>query len=143
VEIDAIQASAESGAPLPEAIFTPGLQIPAGQPADGATVAAVEATYREIAACFNAGNDLAAAALWTDAGLRQVPFPLDAETASAPRPEGEWGSFRLLEVFVLSDGRVAAVVEQQAPQFLQTVVHLLTRQGDRLLIDETADAEVG
>jgi hypothetical protein len=123
---------------LAEASALSGLDIPAEQPADEATAAAVLATYREITACLNAGNTLAAYALWTDRALRQLGLgaPTGPRTAT---PEGERGALRVIQVQVLPDGRIAAVWEKQGPLLLVTIVQALVREGDRYLVDETLD----
>jgi len=115
------------------------LTVPEGALADAATTAAVLQTYRLMVACFNAGNDLAAYALWSDKALRQIQAqpPTGEQT---PVPEGERSAFRLTEVRLLPDGRVAAVWEERTPLFATTLVQVLTRQGDRYLVDETLDA---
>jgi hypothetical protein len=115
------------------------LFVPEGVPADAATTAAVVETYRLMVACFNAGNDLAAYALWTDDALRQIAAqpPTDAPT---PVPDKERSAFRVTEVRVLPDGQVVAVWEERNPLFATTLVQVLVRQGDRYLVAETLDA---
>lgn len=93
---------------------------PSGTPADAATVAAVTATMRELYACLNGGNPLAAAALMTpewiaaqfssgttaEAQLRALPAtpqPLPPQFRIAVRA--------VRGVRVLPDGRVGAIVE--------------------------------
>jgi hypothetical protein len=115
------------------------LTVPEGALADATTTAAALQTYRLMVACFNAGNDLAAYALWSDKALRQIQAqpPTGEQT---PVPEGERSAFRVKEVRLLPDGRVAAVWEERTPLFATTLVQVLTRQGDRYLVDETLDA---
>ncbi|MBA2445847.1 MAG: PD40 domain-containing protein [Nocardioidaceae bacterium] len=119
----------------------PGLDIPAGIPADEAIMRVIEDTYRLMTACFNAGNDLAAYALWTDDGLRQFQVSPPAG-AQAPRPEGERFGFRVTEVRTLPDGRVAAVWDQLAFRSSATFVQLLVQQDNRYMIDETIDLAI-
>ena len=115
------------------------LTIPDGAPADAATTAAVAASYRLIVACFNAGNDPAAYALWSDEALRQIQAqPPTGEPT--PVPEGERSAFRVTEVRLLPDERVAAVWEERTPLFATTLVQILARQGDRYVVEETVDA---
>jgi hypothetical protein len=113
--------------------------IPDGGPADAATTAAVVASYRLMVACFNAGNDLAAYALWSDEALRQIQAqPPTGEPT--PLPEGERSAFRVTQVRLLPDRRVAAVWEERTPLFATTLVQILGRQGDRYVVEETVDA---
>jgi hypothetical protein len=132
------QASAQA---LAAAVATPGLDLPAGPAADAATVAAVVATFRQFNACLNAGQPLAADALWTDEALRQsvVQAP---DTTPTPVPAAERIAFRVGPVRVLADGRVAAVVEQRFPLFADATVYLLVSQNGRYLIDETRDMDL-
>ncbi len=123
---------------LTRATETEGLEIPAGQPADAATVAAVEATFRQMFACFNAGNDLAAFAFWTDNALRQFQVAPPTGTPT-PVPEGGRSAYRITQVVMLPDGMVAVVWEQLDFAFSSTVVQVLVREGDRYLIDRTVD----
>jgi hypothetical protein len=115
------------------------LTIPDGAPADAATTAAVVASYRLMVACFNAGNDLAAYALWSDEALRQIQAqPPTGEPT--PVPEEERSAFRVTEVRLLPDGRVVAVWEERTPLFATTLVQILGRPGDRYVVEETVDA---
>ena len=115
------------------------LTVPDGAPADAATTAAVVATYRLMEACFNAGNDLAAYALWTDDALRQIQAA-PPTSAPTPVPVAERSAFRVDEVRVLPDGRVVAVWEERTPLFTTTLVQVLVRQGDRHVVEDTVDA---
>jgi hypothetical protein len=115
------------------------LTIPDGAPADAATTAAVEATYRLMVACFNAGNDPAAYALWSDEALRQIQAqPPTGEPT--PVPERERSAFRVTQVRLLADERVAAVWEERTPLFATTLVQILGRQGDQYVVEQTLDA---
>jgi Tol biopolymer transport system component len=125
---------------LSSAALVPGLDVPTGAPADAATTDAVVDTYRQITACFNAGNALAAYALWTDDALRQ--FPVSPPPAGAPTAlsEGDRSAFRVTRVHVLPDGRVVAVWEERGAIFTTTVVQALLPQDGRYLVDETLDS---
>jgi hypothetical protein len=140
-ELDAILASPANGEALAEAVSQPGLQLPEGQPADAATTASVEATYRQMTACLNAGNDLAAFALWTDDALRQAQIRPGTETPPTPIPDGERSAFQLREVRVLADGRLVAVWEERGATFSRTAAQVLVREGDVVRIGETLDLE--
>ncbi len=115
------------------------LTIPDGAPADAATTAAVGASYRLMVACFNAGNDLAAYALWSDEALRQIQAqPPTAEPT--PVPEGKRSAFRVTQVRLLPDGQVVAVWEERTPLFATTLVQILGRQDDQYVVEQTVDA---
>jgi hypothetical protein len=140
-DLRAIAATPDQAATdaLLAAVAIPGLDLPAGQPADAATVEAIEATYRQMTACFNAGNDLAAYALWTDDALRQIPVSPPPADAPTVLPEGDRSAFRVTQVRVLPDGRVVAVWEERSTVFSTTVVQALLLQDGRYLVDETLD----
>jgi hypothetical protein len=121
------------------AILTPGLDIPEGQPADAATAEAIRATFRQMTACFNAGNDLAAYALWTDDALRQIQVEPPATDAVQAVPAEKQTAVRVTEVRLLPDGRVVAMREERSAGSTTAVAQVLVRQGDRFLIDETLD----
>jgi hypothetical protein len=127
---------------LVSARSAPGLDVPNGVPADEPTTAAVGATYRQMIACFNAGNDLAAYALWTDDALRQIQVPPPSSREPIPLPTEDRESFRVTHVQVLSDGQVIAVWDQYGPELSATVVQRLVRQNEQYLIDETMDLVV-
>jgi hypothetical protein len=139
-ELAALAASPDQAAvdALAAARAQPGLDIPQGTPADEAPMAAVEAIYRTLIACFNAGNDLAAYAFWSDESLRQLPVT-SPTTPPTPLPEGERIAFRVTEVRLLPDGRVAAVWDQMSFRSSATVVQILTMRDGQYLIDETID----
>jgi dipeptidyl aminopeptidase/acylaminoacyl peptidase len=143
-ELAALAASPDQAATdaVAAASLDPALSIPEEAPADAATTAAVTATYQQMIACFNAGNDLAAYALWTDDALRQFPVepPHGPPTAL---PEGARSAFRVREVRMLPDGRVVAVWEQRDPALTTTLVQVLVRQDTHYLVAETLDAVFG
>jgi hypothetical protein len=139
--IAAVPDQAASDALL-AAMAIPGLDAPAGQPADAATAEAVEATYRQMTACFNAGRDLAAYALWTDKALRQIRVQPPATDAVQAVPSERQTAVRVTEVRVLPDGRVVALWEERSALFADAVVQVLVRSGDRYLIDETLDLAI-
>jgi hypothetical protein len=123
-------------------IAIPGLDIPAGQPADADTVDAITATYRQMTACFNAGNDLAAYALWSDNALRQIRVQPPVTDAVQAVPAEKQTAVRVTEVRVLPDGRVVAMWEERSALFSTAVVQVLVRQDDRYLIDDTLDLNI-
>lgn len=114
----------------------------AGAPADPATIAAVTATYRELAACLNAGDYRRIFALYTDAYvtrlLRRTGLDL-AQFQATPDPNRPQTTafVSVQDVRVLPDGRVAARVETFDPRAGRVVVDaLLIREGDRYLINQ-------
>ena len=142
--LDALQALAATpdvaaADALLTAILIPGLDIPEGQPADAATAEAIRATFRQMTACFNAGNDLAAYALWTDDALRQIRVESPATDAVQAVPAEKQTAVRVTEVRLLPDGRVVAMREERSAGSTTAVAQVLVRQGDRFLIDETLD----
>jgi hypothetical protein len=139
-ELAALAASPDQAATdaLAAAQVDPALTVPEGAPADEAITAAVVASYRLMVACFNAGNDLAAHALWTDDALRQIAAqPPTGEPT--PLAEAERSAFRVAEVRMLADGRVVAVMEERTPLFSVTLVQILERQGDHFVVADTVD----
>jgi hypothetical protein len=121
------------------AMAIPGLAAPAGQPADAETTAAVLATYREMTACFNAGRDLAAYALWTDRALRQMRVQAPASDAAQAVPAERQAAVGVTGVWMLPDGRVVAQWQEQSDAFATAAVQILVPQDGRYLIDETLD----
>ena len=125
-------------------------QLPAGEPADEATVAGIVATVRELIACNNAGEFTRVLAFYTD-DLIRAAFGADPAAAAqvaasfaTPPPAAQVLRTELLDVRgvrVLPDGRVGAVVEDRDPQ--RTVVFFLVfvRAGDRWLVDGQVDVQ--
>ena len=125
--------------------------LPAGAPADEATVTAITATAYELIACNNAGDFPRVFAFYTDALIRGVfagnPALVERLTADlsrtpAPLPPAERTELLAVRgVRVLADGRVGAVVEDRDPR--QTVVFfaILVQVGDRWLIDGQIDVQ--
>ena len=107
----------------PPAATTP--PLPPGEPAEPETVDGVTATVRELYACLNAGDELRAAALFTDAYFERLfsqfgrlPPEELAGFAAPPRPAPERLWTRLVavrDVRLLSDGRIGAVVVTDDP----------------------------
>jgi copper transport protein len=111
--LDEIAALAE----LPPPAEPPNATETGGRPADKATLAAIEATAREVVACGNAGDILRRLALYSDERLRFTypdgpNRPLRA-IAAEPLPLAPLDRIALVaveDVRVLDDGRVAARV---------------------------------
>jgi hypothetical protein len=118
----------------------------AGEPADAATVAAIEAAVAELAACRSTGDALRLNALYTDRFfLRQTAAqgpPSDAALAilaasPAPPPVArQSGTVTVRDVEVLSDGRVRAVIDLDLARGGASLLTVFVREGDRWLIDE-------
>jgi hypothetical protein len=115
----------DAGTPAPEPPPA-ALTAPLGEPASGAVATELEGTARELVACLNAGDELRAAALFTDAGVRRFvlgeedadPAALEAALAAAPEPLPEERRLRLLAVTdaaVRPDRRAAAFVVIDPP----------------------------
>jgi len=122
--------------------------MPAGEPADEETIAAVTATLHEALACLNANDFLRFLALFSDDMLRlffaQDPLPPEAipqlaATPVASPPELWLGYLEVHDVRVLPDGRVAALGESydptQPPYGMGTDFAIFVKVGDRWLID--------
>lgn len=125
------------------------VSLPAGEPADSATVGAITATIVEAYACFNAGDYLRAFALYSDEALQrfaeQGPFTKDIAAFFLATPEAFPEDFRssvlaVRDVRVLPDGRVGALVDTDDPTSLPEGTDVdfvvFVEQGDRYLIDE-------
>jgi hypothetical protein len=134
---------------------TPAAATPAGRPrpAGAATVAAVEATVRELVACLNAGDRLRLAALYTEANFARRfalrgPFGgsdadqilADLASVPTPRPQPDRAVVEAVgDVIVWPDGRVDATLSLFDPTWSSIGPRLLwiTFDGDggRLLVD--------
>jgi hypothetical protein len=117
--------------------------LPAGEPVDAATVAALAATVRERMACLNAGDTARYLALYSDDAILRSPRLTRLATAvadlSLPRPESidelpQGNAPGLYHARALADGRVAAV----APPGHLGLPELYTfvRDGEGWLIDD-------
>ncbi|MDP8907895.1 MAG: hypothetical protein M3N47_01995 [Chloroflexota bacterium] len=119
--------------------------LPAGSPADAATVAGIVTTARELIACNNAGEFTRVLAFFTDDFIREAfggdPALAAQVAASFATPAATLPAAAHTELLdvrgvrVLDDGRVGAVIEDRDPQ--QTVVFFMifVHVGDRWLID--------
>lgn len=121
--------------------------MPAGLPADEATVATITATVGDAFACFNAGDYRRGLALFTDDYLTRtfgVPGGLTpdfmAVLTAPPVPVAEADRFTILgvcAVSVLPDGQVGAIFEVFAPlEAPEAVLAYLVfaQEGDRYVI---------
>ena len=144
----ATPGAALAATPAPLVTPTP-FAMPAGQPADEATVAAVTATIRESLACRNAGDYPRAYALVTDRFLRvllggpdTIPPEIEAALAEPPRRVPRAQRLALIavsDVRVLADDRVGAMVETRNAEESFRDYLVLVRTGDRWLIDESVE----
>jgi hypothetical protein len=123
-------------------------ELPEGQTADPATVAAVTATMWEAVACTNAGDFLAGFALLSDRFAREIlgeePLTEDdvQQLAASPEalPEERRATLHAVrDVRVLPDGRVGALVESEYPDEPPAGVEVdyfyFAEEGGRYLID--------
>ncbi|HKG26094.1 MAG TPA: hypothetical protein VKB09_10630, partial [Thermomicrobiales bacterium] len=122
--------------------------MPAGQPADPETVAAVTATLHQALACLNANDILRFLALFSD-DMMALFFALDpippealpqlAATPVASPPELRLGYLGVHDVRLLPDGRVAALGDSydptEPPYGVGTDFAIFVKAGDRWLID--------
>ncbi len=126
-------------------------QLPAGDPADAATVAGIVAAARELIACNNAGAFTRVFAFYTDDLIREafggdpaLAAQVAASFATPPAalPAAAWTE--LLDVRgvrVLADGRVGAVIEDRDPRGTVVFFMIFVRAGDRWLIDGQIDVQ--
>ena len=137
------------GANMEETAATPGaVTLPAGEPADEETVAAVTASLREALACLNTGNFLTAFAFFSDdfqrRDLQELPITeadvafLEATPEALPA-ELHASLLAVREARALEDGRVGALVEtifpEEGPEPQVDFIIFVQEEG-RWLIDE-------
>jgi len=143
-ELRAFIATAEAAtiAATPEA-------LPAGEPADDATVAAVTATLHEVTACENANAFLQVFALYTDDYLLRQMATQDVnpdalilfELPIDPQEPEYRISIAITDITVLPDGRANAAVSISIPNPLggtidSTMNYLLVEQDGQWLVDD-------
>jgi ketosteroid isomerase-like protein len=148
-------ASPRAGTPAAFPAVVAEDRLPAGDPADPETVAAVTATVREYLACLNAGEFLRIYALVSGDYLRTQVVPneptaeglaafrrgLATAVAASPQPLPEAARTSLVEignVRMLEDGRVGAVVvteDAETGSRQDRAFVVFTNEGGRLLID--------
>jgi hypothetical protein len=122
--------------------------MPAGTPADDATVAAITATLHEALACLNANDFLRFSALFSDEMIGILftvdPIPPEAVPFLAATPEASppnlWlGYLSVHDARVLPDGRVAALGDDydptEPPYGMGTDFAEFVKVGDQWLID--------
>jgi hypothetical protein len=98
--------------------------LPSGSAADQATADAVIQTLIETIACYNAGQDLAFFAFYTDAYLTSLLFDEgitleSAQPLATPHPTDEniYGTLvSIREVILLPDGRVGVLADTIFPE---------------------------
>jgi len=129
------------------AITDPDGTVPAGIPADAATVAGVRATLHEVTACANAWNLMRVYALYSDNYL-QAPFAargslveFEARFAKGT-PDPVPDEFRQRvppmrneDVRLLPDGRAGLVLREGGPTGTDNYL-IFVKVGDRWLLDE-------
>jgi hypothetical protein len=121
-------------------------EITAGKPADQATIDAVTATLIEAAACLNAGDYRRFDSMYTDAGFAEDSVGMDQETLdvllATPESravEDRYTIFAVALPQVLSDGRVAAIVQFQKDGAGGADLMLFAEEDGRYLIDHWVD----
>jgi hypothetical protein len=131
-------------------------ELPTGEPADEATIAAITAVLRQQFACYNAGEGLRGLALLTDdfiisqVGLAVFDEDLIAFLIAEPVPLPEEQQTQLLgvrEVTLYTDGRVGALVDYFGPTSppdsltgFETDLNIYEQQPDgRWLLDEVVE----
>jgi hypothetical protein len=125
------------------------LTIPIGAPADEATTTAITAVVEQVFACFDAGEQLRAFALFTD-NLATMFGPEpgtsfeDAQaflTAPAePAPPGEESEIvAVSNAVMLADGRVGAFVIERYAGVVTVSYGIFVQDGDGWLVDEVIE----
>jgi hypothetical protein len=126
---------------------------PDGEAADAETVEGITATMQEVVACFNAADLLRAFALFSDDYFRRlIPEGPVGEVftgflTGAPAPVTRIGPHAILDVRVMGDGRVGALVtlvdpEAPTPEDADHRFVVFVMIGDRWLIDEVMEFPV-
>lgn len=126
-----IAATAEEAAPTP---------IPAGVPADQATIDRFIAAEENLNACLNAGEYDAAAALFSPHGLEvffSSPDPADAAANLAGYPPLALQTIETVEV--LPDGRIRGEITYTVGAQLAGDVEYWVEQNGVLLLDDFAE----
>jgi hypothetical protein len=131
-----------------EAAATPAMPmaspIPTGEPADAVTAERVVAAIAGVVECYNSGQYLAVAALFTPSGLMTefgITNPYDAEMALAGGPP--LALISIEDVQVHDDGRYSADVHLSFGGAQINREHwFLVESDDYLLVDETPDLSV-
>jgi len=112
-----------AASPVPEASgiaeATPAVELPAGEPVDDATRAAVEQSMIVNVACLNTGSTLMAMAAYSDAALADLvagagaitQAQYDSLATAQAIPEDQWTViYEFQDMVALPDGRVAAII---------------------------------
>ncbi len=120
-------------------------QLPAGAPADAATIAGITTTARELIACNNAGDLSRVFALYTDARIRTAfggdpaaATEVVARFATPPAAlpvEARTTLLAIRGIRLLSDGRAGAVIVDEDPARTTVVFLVFAQVGDRWLVD--------
>ena len=132
----------------PAASPTPAV-APTGTSADAQTVAEINATWRQLTACINKGDQARMFALYSDAMVRRqfvvdVAFGVTEDALFAylsatpvPNPPDQSASFiPITDARVLSDGRVAVIGPGDQGR---GDVRIFIKEGDRWLLDDWFD----
>lgn len=139
-----------ASAPEPAIAASPAAAtLPAGDPADEDTVAAVQQSVQELTACINEGDLLRALTLYSDrfvhdafngATITQEQYDATVDAAE-PRPAGEEVViYSFGDVVIAADGRAAVLVVGDDPQNERppsTTLFYLVEEDGRWVVDET------
>ena len=127
----------------------PALPLPAGDPADPDTTAAIAAVLGEMGACLTGGEMLRFYALHSDDWLRRFTAEIEglATMSASARPLADGHRAVYLgpwHVQILDDGRVLAAVllnvgDELRPDPKRTKILLFVHRDGRWLVDETID----
>jgi hypothetical protein len=147
-KIVATPAATEETTPEPEATPTM-LELPAGEPADDETVAAVQQSIQEITACLNAGDLKRVLSLYSDGFLQrqfngvsftEEEFEAELGTVTPREPDQEILIYSFGEVVITEDNRAAVIVvgdDLGNERPASGTLFYLVQNGDQWLIDET------
>jgi hypothetical protein len=142
-ELEAILATPAAG--TPEASPTPLTEMPAGVPADDATVVEVQTTLHEAVACINTGDTFKILQFYSDTLIRRLlaNAPLaQLEQQGTPTPLTQEQMTELIAtsgVVILPDGRAVIVVtgdDHSNPSPATDTIFYFVKVGDRWLIDD-------
>lgn len=121
-------------------------ELPEGPVPDTTTVAAVRAVWRELYACYNAGDVLRQAALFSEAGVhrsfrgfRAGGLPPEVVNGTAVPASNRLAVPPLSAVRVLPGNRVGGLIDlgpPEAPEYAGKNHVVFVRVGDHWLIDE-------
>lgn len=125
--------------PTPTPIYLS--DLPAGTPADAATVQEISDTVGEIYGCLKADKRLQVYALFTDAGLARFPAPSLLFAPGILEGPGERTAFKIASASVLPDGRVVAKLAFQVSEGIYNETWIFAPGTDGYLVDQMNPTE--